>query len=113
MVEMEGSGQNRRTDDKRQRVPENDIPDPATTAREALSSFRCAAVVIAKGRAAHRSKSCLSPEQLADYDRTRSFVVIGGHTRNPFSNGLSTPIFQPILGENLQPAVGDPSRSRC
>jgi hypothetical protein len=25
-------------------------------------------------------KSCLSPEQLADYDRTRSFVVIGGTT---------------------------------
>jgi hypothetical protein len=25
-------------------------------------------------------KSCLSPEQLADYDPTRSFVVIGEHT---------------------------------
>jgi hypothetical protein len=29
-------------------------------------------------------KSCLSPEQLADYDRTHSFVVIGGHTRHRY-----------------------------
>jgi hypothetical protein len=29
-------------------------------------------------------KSCLSPEQLADYDRTRSFDVIGHHTGNRY-----------------------------
>jgi hypothetical protein len=29
-------------------------------------------------------KSCLSPEQLQDYDRSRSFVVIGEHTGNRY-----------------------------
>jgi hypothetical protein len=29
-------------------------------------------------------KSCRSPEQLADYDRTRSFAVIGERSRNRY-----------------------------
>jgi ABC transporter substrate binding protein len=35
-------------------------------------------VLLAEARGVDWLKSCLSPEQLADYDRTRSFVVIGG-----------------------------------
>jgi hypothetical protein len=54
------------------------------TYREAMDrlSWRRIRIITehAEARGVAWLKSCLSPEQLADYDRTRSFVVIGGTT---------------------------------
>jgi hypothetical protein len=52
-------------------------------------------------------KSCLSPEQLADYDRTRSFVVIGGHTGDRYRIcwGTSQNIIRLLMREGREVAI--------
>jgi hypothetical protein len=62
------------------------IDAPVMTRQEEIEIIRqeITRPLEAEARGVAWLKSCLSPEQLQDYDRSRSFVVIGEHTGNRY-----------------------------